>query len=168
MGAVLLVDVTDGKAAEQKVAELKADPSERAGCTACMVCSTAAFERSPAGRPACRGRHLAPLPLVPLSLCAPSVVDKVQPEYIRYASIVPGSGGNVTARATPNDPQYGSMWQWPMISAPAAWDITTGARSVGGEPAGCCACPAAAWCCALPAAACRCSWPSDPPARSSP
>jgi subtilisin family serine protease len=34
------------------------------------------------------------------------------------------------ALATPNDPQYGSQWDWPRISAPQAWDITTGSASV--------------------------------------
>ena len=31
-----------------------------------------------------------------------------------------------TINAVPNDPSYGSQWGWPKISAPAAWDITTG------------------------------------------
>lgn len=32
--------------------------------------------------------------------------------------------------ATPNDPQYGSQWYLPRISAPLAWDSSTGATSV--------------------------------------
>ena len=31
---------------------------------------------------------------------------------------------------TPNDPRYGEQWDWPKIGAPAAWDETTGSKSV--------------------------------------
>jgi subtilisin family serine protease len=34
------------------------------------------------------------------------------------------------ALATPNDPQYPSLWGLQKISAPAAWDITTGSASI--------------------------------------
>ncbi|HUK93542.1 MAG TPA: S8 family serine peptidase [Gaiellaceae bacterium] len=34
------------------------------------------------------------------------------------------------ALATPNDPRYSTEWDWPKISAPQAWDITTGSASV--------------------------------------
>ena len=34
------------------------------------------------------------------------------------------------ALATPNDPQYGSLWGLAKINAPAAWDIQTGSSSV--------------------------------------
>ena len=34
------------------------------------------------------------------------------------------------ALAAPNDPRYASQWDWPRISAPQAWDITTGSASV--------------------------------------
>jgi len=34
------------------------------------------------------------------------------------------------ALAAPNDPGYSSQWDWPRISAPQAWDITTGSASV--------------------------------------
>lgn len=32
--------------------------------------------------------------------------------------------------ATPNDPQYGSLWGMPAINAPTAWDTSTGSNSV--------------------------------------
>jgi len=35
--------------------------------------------------------------------------------------------GKVKALMTPNDPMYGDQWALPKISAPAAWDTTTGA-----------------------------------------
>lgn len=34
------------------------------------------------------------------------------------------------ANAVPNDPGYGSQWEWPVIAGPAAWDITTGDPSI--------------------------------------
>jgi subtilisin family serine protease len=34
------------------------------------------------------------------------------------------------ALQAPTDPQYSSQWDWPKISAPQAWDITTGSASV--------------------------------------
>ena len=42
----------------------------------------------------------------------------VEPHLIRHAS------------AIPNDPQYSQQWALPKISAPAAWDLTTGNASV--------------------------------------
>jgi len=36
----------------------------------------------------------------------------------------------VETSRTPNDTQYSSLWGMPMISAPSAWDITTGSSSV--------------------------------------
>ncbi len=41
-----------------------------------------------------------------------------EPNYILHADL------------TPNDPQYGSQYGWPKISAPQAWDITTGSSNV--------------------------------------
>lgn len=31
---------------------------------------------------------------------------------------------------TPNDPQYGAQYQWPLIHAPEAWDVTTGSSTI--------------------------------------
>jgi len=36
----------------------------------------------------------------------------------------------VTIDKTPNDPSYGSLWGLPKISAPSAWDMTTGTGAV--------------------------------------
>lgn len=41
-------------------------------------------------------------------------VEYVEPNYYRYLA------------RTPSDPQYPDQWNWPMISAPAAWDTATG------------------------------------------
>src|SRR2546425_7079300 len=41
-----------------------------------------------------------------------------EPNYILHAD------------RTPNDPQYGSQYGWPKISAPQAWDVTTGSSNV--------------------------------------
>ncbi len=41
------------------------------------------------------------------------------PNYILHADLT-----------TPNDPQYGQQYGWPKISAPQAWDITTGSSNV--------------------------------------
>lgn len=45
-------------------------------------------------------------------------VELVEPNYLAEALVAP------------NDPQYASEWQNPMIGAPVAWDKTTGATSV--------------------------------------
>lgn len=31
---------------------------------------------------------------------------------------------------TPNDPQYGQQWEWPILEAPAAWDKNRGSKSI--------------------------------------
>ena len=36
----------------------------------------------------------------------------------------------ITINKTPNDPSYGDLWGLPMISAPLAWDVTTGTGEV--------------------------------------
>jgi len=36
----------------------------------------------------------------------------------------------ITIDKTPNDPSYGSLWGLPKISAPSAWDVTTGTGDV--------------------------------------
>ncbi len=52
------------------------------------------------------------------SLAASPDVEYVQPNWIRHIL------------ATPNDPSYGSQWGWPKISAPQAWDVTTGGTTI--------------------------------------
>ncbi len=47
-----------------------------------------------------------------------AVVEAVQPNY--YYHLL----------ATPNDPSYGSLWGMAKISAPQAWDLSTGSSSV--------------------------------------
>ncbi|MGH7815807.1 MAG: S8 family serine peptidase, partial [Candidatus Binatia bacterium] len=47
-----------------------------------------------------------------------------EPNYILHTTATP----KITA--TPNDPSYGSLWGLPKISAPSAWNITTGSNSV--------------------------------------
>lgn len=47
-----------------------------------------------------------------------AVVETVQPNY--YYHLL----------ATPNDPSYGSLWGMAKISAPQAWDLSTGSSSV--------------------------------------
>ena len=65
--------------------------------------------------------RLAPRQSVPDAVAAfeaDSSVAYAVPDYSRHAL------------ATPNDPQYGSLWGLAKISTPAAWDMTTGSRSV--------------------------------------
>lgn len=38
--------------------------------------------------------------------------------------------GRRYATVTPNDPSYGTQWQWPKIKAPDAWNVGTGSRDV--------------------------------------
>lgn len=52
------------------------------------------------------------------SLAASPDVEYVQPNWIRHIL------------ATPNDPSYGSQWGWAKISAPQAWDVTTGSSAI--------------------------------------
>ncbi|TVR80242.1 MAG: PKD domain-containing protein [Chitinophagaceae bacterium] len=40
---------------------------------------------------------------------------------------------NLVQRAIPNDASYGNQWSMPMISAPDAWDITTGGTTSTGD-----------------------------------
>jgi len=47
-----------------------------------------------------------------------------EPNYILHTT----AKANITA--TPNDPSFGSLWGLSKISAPAAWDITTGSNNV--------------------------------------
>ncbi|MBK7974177.1 MAG: S8 family serine peptidase [Deltaproteobacteria bacterium] len=52
------------------------------------------------------------------ALAANPAIEIAEPNYIYYAD------------ATPNDPQYSSQWGWNKISAPAAWNVTTGNASI--------------------------------------
>ena len=49
----------------------------------------------------------------------PTAVAFAEPEYLYRKT------------AVPNDARYSAMWHLPKISAPAAWDVTTGTKSVG-------------------------------------
>src|SRR6185295_16020672 len=51
-------------------------------------------------------------------LAATGAVEFAEPDYAAKAN------------ATPNDPGYRSQWFLPNISAPTAWDTTTGSASV--------------------------------------
>jgi thermitase len=42
----------------------------------------------------------------------------------------PGPRASAAPDAVPNDPMYPQQWDWPKIGAPAAWDLTTGSKSV--------------------------------------
>lgn len=52
------------------------------------------------------------------ALASNPAIELAEPNYIYYAD------------ATPNDPQYGSQYGWTKISAPQAWDVTTGSSSI--------------------------------------
>jgi thermitase len=57
------------------------------------------------------------------------VVDRLnanEKDSIDFAEV----NAKVYADYIPNDPQYGNNWQLPKMSAPAAWDMTTGSQSV--------------------------------------
>ena len=57
------------------------------------------------------------------------VIDRLHAQ--ESASVLfaePDSIASITA--TPNDPQYPNQWHLPQISAPAGWDVTTGAPGV--------------------------------------
>ncbi|MFN0130656.1 MAG: S8 family serine peptidase [Verrucomicrobiales bacterium] len=58
------------------------------------------------------------VPSAVLALSKHPAVEYVEPNYRIYPS------------AVPNDPQYPQLWSMPKISAPAAWDLTTGTTSV--------------------------------------
>jgi subtilisin family serine protease len=44
-------------------------------------------------------------------------------KHMKFAEL----DGAVTMQMTPSDPSYSSEWHLPMIQAPAAWDLATGA-----------------------------------------
>ena len=52
------------------------------------------------------------------ALLQTGAVSYAEPDYL------------MPAAAVPNDPSYSLQWHHPMIHAPAAWDVTTGAHSV--------------------------------------
>gem|GEM_PF-2070688 len=51
---------------------------------------------------------------------ASTIVEWAEPDYLAYADAIP-------LALVPNDPSYSGQWHLPKISAPAAWDLTTGA-----------------------------------------
>jgi subtilisin family serine protease len=55
-----------------------------------------------------------------------SQVRYAQPNWVSHIDV----DGPAHTDKTPNDPQYGSQWDWPKINAPAAWDLTTGRKKV--------------------------------------
>jgi subtilisin family serine protease len=76
-----------------------------------------------------------PLPLVPglyeVDLEAGTSLAQALQEYqadslVRYAEV----DGLLTSAMTPNDPQFSSQWDMAAISAPAAWNVTTGSTAV--------------------------------------
>jgi subtilisin family serine protease len=57
---------------------------------------------------------------------ATGAVRYAQPNWVSHiAGVHPQS-----IAKTPNDPMYPSQWDWPKIDAPAAWNATTGSKSV--------------------------------------
>ena len=59
-----------------------------------------------------------------------------QPDYIRYAAAgaADAVAAAAAARVVPDDYYYGyfsSLWHLPQVSAPQAWDTTTGSKQVG-------------------------------------
>jgi len=64
---------------------------------------------------------------IPDSLTPDEAVQSLKAEGdVEFAEV----DGTLTAQATPNDPNYGSQWYLPQISAPAGWDISTGTPGV--------------------------------------
>ena len=46
------------------------------------------------------------------------------------AAAAAASEGDVSAQSTPNDASWSSLWHLPKVSAPGAWETTTGSNSV--------------------------------------
>lgn len=67
---------------------------------------------------AVRMKVSAPVLSAVAQLSASAGVEYAQPNYVYRASVIP------------NDPSYGSLYGMTKISAPAAWDVTTGSSSV--------------------------------------
>lgn len=73
---------------------------------------------------------------VPAATAAAAADAAVQQAAAASASVAaPSSGtssdGSNSVRAIPNDPRYSESWHLPKISAPEAWEETTGITSVG-------------------------------------
>lgn len=58
-------------------------------------------------------------------------VEEAIKEYIRFPEIEAAQPNfYYHLQATPNDPSFGSLWGMTKISAPSAWDLTTGSSTV--------------------------------------
>ena len=49
-----------------------------------------------------------------------------QPNWVSHIDLAKPQ----SVEKTPNDPRYSEQWDWPKVSAPAAWDKTTGSHSI--------------------------------------
>ena len=147
--AVMLFSITDGSSVEEKVAQLRANPGGGAGSLAAfclpslsrppLPCLPTTCNAKPASLPTSgpATRHWpASHPAPPPSPFLSAAVATAQPDYIRYAGA--GAADAVAAaagaRMVPDDYYYAyfsSLWHLPQISAPQAWDTTTGSKQVG-------------------------------------
>ena len=156
--AVLMFQIIDGASVAAKVAELQAHPGAQQqqhhhhhqhhhqhcwyGTDAHSLRPAAAEKQRCSREPgehaavhACFGMQ-AQQPLAPhrtcLTACLPAApvvsaaaaVATVEPDYLHYPTAVPNDA--LFAAGT----RYSGLWHLPAISAPAAWDVTTGSSEV--------------------------------------
>ena len=69
----------------------------------------------------------AAVPAAVASFAGLPQVRYAQPNWISHIDVAAQTGA---VDKTPNDPLYSSQWDWPKIGAPAAWDLTTGKKTV--------------------------------------
>ena len=66
------------------------------------------------------------------------LVYLIQPDPIRPQrpdiSVKHDTPGGLKSRTDPNDPRYSEQWNLQQVNAPAAWQYTTGGRTVFGDP----------------------------------
>ena len=67
------------------------------------------------------------VPTAVASFAGLSQVRYAQPNWVSRIDVASETGG---ITKTPNDPMYPSQWDWPKIDAPAAWNLTTGKKTV--------------------------------------
>jgi subtilisin family serine protease len=68
----------------------------------------------------------ASAPAAASSFGALSQVRYAQPNWVSHIDV----DSPVRVSKMPNDPRYGTQWDWPKINAPAAWNLTTGSKKV--------------------------------------
>lgn len=134
--SVMLFNITDGSSVEEKVAQLL---------------NHAGAHHGVAGGGACMRPGPVVCLLLRISAVAAAEVAMVQPDYVRYLAVAPPPPptawvpSGVGRAMVPNDVFFGtysSHWHLSQISAPVAWDTTTGSKQVHTMPAvpHCCRC----------------------------